>query len=130
MISEFVQAWEGFIFFVFIISMPLSVFFMWAGLRAIKFGKITLFVLICTSFFFFLFTYTATIIFAGCVSLPPPIGYILGLSVSFLPIKILFRAKQKNILILWLMCFLGQILGLLIAAQLAIGGIDDLLAII
>ena len=130
MISEIIQAWEGFIFVVFMIGIPLSTLLIWVGLRIAKFKRISLLISVGASIFFFLFIYTVTILLSALPFFSTVPAYILGLIISFILIKIFFPLKSKRLIVIWTMSCLAQIVSVLIAAFLFIGGICDLIQII
>jgi len=100
------------------------------GLKISGAKKTSLKRIISAATFVTIFVYVFTIGFAALLSIDvlPVFGFVFLFSLFI--INVLFDLSLGKSLIVWICCFAGQVLAVVICAELFIGGINDLLNII
>ncbi len=125
-----IEAWSSFVFVTVIISMLITVIFIWIGARLLRIRMISRKNIILAAGAATLTPYLAGIMLFTLPSSEATLGFFFGLLGSLLIIKMILHLTFQRVFLIWGFCVVAQISGVIITATLFIGGIRDLLKII
>jgi hypothetical protein len=128
---ETLEAWIGFILVLIFLGTSISCFLMWygAGLAGVVKSGFwrSLFASLCSAGITYLIV-LAVLVFGSPIK--PLYGLAAGLLLSVFIIKGIYKASIFEALVPWLFFLIAQALSIFFGAELAMGGLSDLLAIL
>ncbi len=127
---EAIEAWTGFILVLICLSIFLAIIFIWTGAKLagnenLDFKKILKTIILSS-----LFVYITTVILSSLSFSNAVIGFILGLLLLPIIIKIILNSTLKQTFVFWVFSVVSHFLALWIGATLFIGGMKDLIKIL
>jgi len=127
---ESVEAWIGFVLILMSLSFLSSLIVIWIGGKLYK-GKTIIFKSVFLSALTTtLVLYLCTIVASAIPFIGPIPGFFVGLFLTLFVLRGTFKESIKNIIPLWAVMIITQIMIVWICAQFFIGSLHDLISII